>query len=117
VFHALAFLCAETLVGWSKSWQAVTPVYRSLDHGGAKRLFERDRSGAVFGEDIAVVGEIFVALQRARHTADYDPQPLLLGRGETIELIGRARQAVQTMGAIPSETRLLLAAHLIARQR
>src|SRR5207237_8369588 len=71
VFHALAFLCAETLVGGSKSWQAVTPVYRSLDHGGAKRLFERDRSGAVLCEDIEVVCEIFVVFHLAHTTALY----------------------------------------------
>jgi hypothetical protein len=28
LFHALAFLCADTLVGWSKSWQSVHLVAR-----------------------------------------------------------------------------------------
>jgi hypothetical protein len=117
VFHALAYSCADALVGWSKPWHAVTPIYRSLDHSGAKRLFERDRSGTVFGPDIAAIGRDFIFLQQARHTADYDPQPLSFGRNETIELIGRAQNAVRLILAIPSDARLVLAVNLIAKQR
>lgn len=117
VFHALAFLCADTLVGWSKAWQSVTPIYRSLDHATAKRLFDRDRDGAIFGDQVAAIGRIFNLLQEARHTADYDPQPLSLSREETLELIDHAREAVQTTRTIPAEKRLLLAVHLIAKQR
>lgn len=126
VFHALAYLCASTLVGWSKSWEAVAPVYRSLDHGTAKRLFERAQTRTIFGEDVAAIGNIFISLQQARHAADYDPQPLARSHGETVEIIGRreteelikrARQAIQLIQGLPADTRLLLAVHLIARQR
>jgi hypothetical protein len=117
VFHALALLCAESLVGWSKPWEAFTPIYRSLDHSHAKRLFERHRDGTLFGEEVAKIGQIFISLQEARHTADYHPQPLSLSRGETLELIDQARQAVQTIRTIPADKGVLLAVHLIARQR
>jgi len=117
VFHALALLCAESLVGWSNPWEAFTPIYRSLDHGNAKRLFERHRDGALFGEEVAKIGQIFISLQAARHNADYDPQPLSLSRGETLELVDQARQAVQSIRAIPADMRVVLAVHLIARQR
>jgi hypothetical protein len=56
VFHALAFLCANTLVGWSQSWRAVTPIYRSLDHGSARKLFAHREVGTTLGEEVAAVG-------------------------------------------------------------
>lgn len=109
VFHALAFLCADTLVGWPKPWEAVTPIYRALDHGVAKKLFERDRSGALLGGEVAEIGNIFISLQRARHTADYDPRPFSYSRGEALELIDQARRAVHATLALSQESRLLLA--------
>jgi hypothetical protein len=117
LFHALAFLCADALVGWSRPWDAVTPVYRSLDHANTKRVFERDRDGTLFGTDVATIGRISIALQQGRYSAHYNPQPLSLSRGETIELIERARTALRFLHAIPLETRILLAAHLVGRHR
>jgi len=117
IFHALAHLCADALVGWSKPWEVVAPIYRSLDHGTAKRLFERAQSRTIFGEYVAEIGDIFISLQQARHIADYDPQPLGLSRGETVELIKRARKALQLIEGVRADTRLLLAVHLVARQR
>jgi hypothetical protein len=117
VFHALAALCAEELVGWSKSWDAVTPIYRTLDHSGARRVFDRNRDGVTYGAEVGEIGRIFIQLQLARYTADYDPGPFALSRQETLELIDRARKAARLSRAIPPEQRLLLAVHLIARQR
>jgi uncharacterized protein (UPF0332 family) len=117
VFHALAKLCADELVGWSKTWEAYGPIYRTLDHSTARRLFDRDRDGTIYGEDIAKVGRLFIMLQQARHTADYDPRPFSISRQEALELIDRARRAVQAIRNIPAEKRMLLAAHLVARQR
>jgi hypothetical protein len=117
LFHGLAALCAEALVGWSKPWAVFTPVYRSLDHGSAKRLFERDREGKVLGADVAKIGRVFASLQQARYIADYDPEPFPYGRQETQELIDQARQAVVSIGRLSPETRLKLAVGLIVKQR
>jgi hypothetical protein len=117
VFHAVATICAEELVGATAPWEHFTPIYRALDHSRAKKLFEQDRSGAHFGKEVAAIGQTFILLQEQRHTADYDPEPFSLGRRETLDLIDRARQAVQATRAIPAQKRRLLAVHLIARPR
>ena len=117
LFHALAALCADKLIGWSKPWEAFTPIYRSLDHSVAKKLFEKGRSGRTFGPAVADIGRTFILLQQARHTADYDPEPFRYGRKVTFDLITEAREAVRAIMALPPRTKLLLAAHLIARPR
>ena len=82
VFHALAALCAEELVGRSKSWELFTPIYRSLDHSVARRVFNRALEG-VDGDEMVAVGRTFILLQQERHTADYDPGPFFMGsRGD-----------------------------------
>jgi uncharacterized protein (UPF0332 family) len=108
VFHALATMAP---------WEHFTPIYRARDHSHAKRLFEQDRNGAVFGKEVAAIGQTFILSQEQRHTADYNPDPFSLGRRETLDLIDRARQAVQATRSIPAPVRRLLAVHLIARPR
>lgn len=117
LFHALALLCADQLVGWRKPWSVFTPIYRSLDHRPAKKVLEKIRGNGAFGAEVVEIGKTFAALQEWRHTADYDPQPLGLGRTETLPLVEQARKAVQALNALPNDTRLLLAVHLIARSR
>jgi len=116
LFHALAYLCARELVGWAKDWKFVTPIYRALDHSTVKRVFERDRDGAIYGEEVAEIGRIFVLLQQARNTADYDPE-FFSNREKTLELIRLARKAVQSTLTLKADTGRLLAVHLIGRQR
>jgi hypothetical protein len=116
-FHALARLCAEELVGWSKPWEAFTPIYRTLDHSIAKKLFSRERDGRLFGVEVAAVGRIFIRLQEERYAADYNPEPFLRSREEALELIGLAGQAVRVIRTIPADKRLLSAVPLIVRQR
>ena len=115
VFHRLARLCADELVGWSKGWDVVTPVYRSLDHRAARRVFERERGRGT--EALAELGEIFLVLQEARLAADYDPQPFAYGRGEVLDLIESARRALRILAGLTAETRLRLAVDLVIRPR
>lgn len=114
VFHALAYLCAKELVGWTKDWKFVTPIYRALDHSTAKKLFDRSRE--TYGEDVAQIGRAFILLQQERNNADYHPE-FSSTRQETLELIRLARDAVQATLALNAEKQLLLAVHLIGRQR
>lgn len=117
VFHALAFLCVDALVGWKKPWEACTPVYRALDHSAPKRLLVRDREGMIIGQEALAILRAFTTLQEARQGADYDPEPFSPRRHEVLELIDVARQAVQAVRVIPAEKRLLLAVHLITKPR
>ncbi len=113
LFHALAALCANALVGYSKPWNVYAPIYRTLDHGRAKDVFKRMLAGST--PNIASVGQTFILLQERRHTADYDPSPFRIGRAETLDLIEQAKQAVSRLDALAEDERLIVATQLIAR--
>jgi len=115
LFHALAALCADELVGHSKPWDLYTPIYRTLDHGRAKDVMKRLLTAS--SGDIAIIGQTFILLQERRHTADYDPSPLRMGRSETLDLIDQARRAVSRLAGLGKSDRLLVAIQLIARIR
>ncbi|MGD0024006.1 MAG: hypothetical protein ABSC37_05135 [Xanthobacteraceae bacterium] len=115
LFHALAALCANRLVGYSKPWDVYAPIYRTLDHGRAKDVFKR--MSASHGPDIASIGQTFILLQERRHTADYDPSPFPFNRKETLDLVEQARLAITRIDGLTDEERLLVATQLIARTR
>jgi hypothetical protein len=115
LFHALAVLCADQLVGYSKLWEVYIPIYRTLDHGRAKEVFKRISYSR--GPHIAFIGQTFILLQERRYTADYDPSPFPLGRTETVDLIEQVRQAILRIDQLANEESLFLATQLIARTR
>lgn len=117
LFHALAGLCADELIGWSQPWEVFTPVYRSLDHASAKKLFQQARDGRLLGPEVAAIGRVFILLQEQRHTADYNPEPLAFGRAGVLELVAQSREAIRALRALPRERRLKLAVHLVAKPR
>jgi len=129
LFNRLAELCADTLVGWRKPWEAFTPIYRSIDHGRTlvvltERTAERKHP---LGDDIERVGLTFRALQAAREWADYNPEPhpdpfeTLAGRRFSREqaqrLVANAREAVAVVDRLNAEAKLLLVTRLVAKQR
>ena len=119
LFHALAAECVARTVGVPRSpryWQIVTPVHRSLDHGSARKLFERLVKAPATSESLRQVGETFLDLQSARHSADYDPSSRY-SRREAVDLIAQARRAMDALRALPKEDRLILAVHLITKPR
>jgi hypothetical protein len=73
LFHAVAEFCARQLVGAWRPWQPFRHIYRSLDHGQTRRVFDSLRRSGEFSEDAVAIGEIFRQLQELRHAADYDP--------------------------------------------
>lgn len=115
LFHALARLCADQLVGWREPWEVYSPIYRTVDHGRSKEVFRRI-SGRRRGP-ISVIGETFLLLQERRQQADYDPSPFPFGRAETIDLIEQTKEAVTLLNSLPSSDRLFIATQLIARTR
>ncbi|MGO8799133.1 MAG: hypothetical protein ACLQJL_08590 [Roseiarcus sp.] len=80
-------------------------------------MFTQDPLGRLFGAQVARIGAIFVRLQDARITADYDPKPFRLGRDEVLELIAQAREGSELMNKLPNDQARRLAAHLIAKRR
>lgn len=118
VFHSVAFLCADSLISWRRPWHFVTPIYRSLDHRKAKTVLQNvAQNPSIWGSEAALIGGTFVLLQERRHTADYDPEPFPFGRRETLALVELAGKAVQASRALPADHALLLAAHLIGKER
>ena len=119
VFHALAGECVALLVGSPRSsryWEIVTPIHRSIDHGSARRLFERLTREHGTPSALKQVGTAFLELQTARHAADYDPGNRY-SRGKALDFIVQAQSAIETLGAMPKEDRLLLAVQLITKPR
>jgi hypothetical protein len=115
LFHALAALCANRLVGFSKPWDAYVPIYRTLDHARAKDIFRRISVNR--GPEIASIGQTFILLQERRHTADYDPSPFPFNRKETLDLVEQARLAIARIEGLSDGERLFVATQLISRPR
>lgn len=114
LFHALASLCADTLVGSRRDWEFFSPIYRTLDHTRSKDVFKQlSRHGG----DTGLIGGTFIQLQQHRHMADYDPEPFPLSRAETLDMIDEVRKAILRITTLSSNDRLRLATQLIARKR
>lgn len=75
LFHALARCCADSMIGAAKkgranrAWQQ---VYRSLDHGIARKACQNGDINR-FPQEIQDFSNTFVGMQLKRHSADYDP--------------------------------------------
>jgi hypothetical protein len=114
LFHSLAYLCADMLVGWRKPWAVFTPIYRTLDHGPSKKVF---KELIAQGGNLAIIGGTFIKLQESRHIADYDPETFRLNRAGTLDLIDEAPKAIALLTALSPEDGLQLATQLISRKR
>ena len=116
LFHALADLCGRELIGAWRPWTPFRHIYRSLEHGTARRVFEAMRASRDFGTDAKRVGEAFVLLQKLRHEADYDLGYRTI-RQEVHDLIDRADESIALLNHLDPGERKLLAARLIGRTR
>src|SRR5262245_19250431 len=72
LFHALAKDAADLLVGVrpTRARNAWVQTYRALDRGFAKQAC-REAKKLGFSRNVAACSDEFVALQEARHKADY----------------------------------------------
>ena len=119
LFHALAAECAARTVGVPRShryWQIVTPIHRALDHGYTRKVFERLVKDHMTPDLLKQVGDTFLDLQSARHSADYDPSSRQ-SRQKAADLIAETRQAMDALRSLPREDRLILAVQLITKPR
>lgn len=113
LFHALARLCAQSLVG-QKAWRHYTPIYRSLDHSRARSVLNAlKRQQQAFGD----VASAFEILQDLRHEADYSPEPFSLSRNGTLDLIDSAERAITTLERLTADEKLGLAVRLVVKPR
>jgi hypothetical protein len=117
MFHALARLCADQLIGGTH-WKtgAWSRVYRALEHKAAKSIL-RSAEVAGLAPAIAAFGEAFAVLQERRIQADYDPVPFRYYFNETASLIDLAKTAIEGLNALSPDECRALAALLLFRQR
>jgi hypothetical protein len=117
LFHALAKLCADELIGVTKAgtdpW---VRVYRALEHGFAKSAFEQTAIRSL-NSAAKTFAETFIELQQKRHTADYDPRAFPFGRNVTLGYVQQARVAITALTTLGSEHRRIMATTVLLKSR
>jgi len=117
LFHALAELCADNLIGVTKrDREAWRRVYRGLDHGPAKNELNQ-RETRQLHQSVDRLASAFLQLQEARHEADYDPVTTLRRRSDAESYVAIAESAISELDALPAEIRIELAARLSFKKR
>lgn len=119
VFHHLAATCSDLLVGAGRGGRrspAWRHVYRSLEHGLARSVCIDGRRMATFPVGVRSFAESFVALQRRRHLADYDPA-IRFTRLEVLADIGDAAAAIRGFHAEAAAHRRAFAALVRLKSR
>lgn len=114
VFHALARLCADELIGdeASSDWER---IYRALDHGQAKTdllALAAETKEQALGRIAGTFGD----LQLDRHAADYDPRKAFSAL-EADSWLLFAKEAVSELERLEAGLRRRLAVRLMLKMR
>ncbi|WP_375461718.1 hypothetical protein [uncultured Enterovirga sp.] len=116
VFHALSFVCADTLSGPDHDPDMLALLYRALDRAELKATLESAEM-LQLAPTLRAVGEAFKNLQERRFKADYAAPDFTIGGAETLELAGIARGAIALLEDLDFPTRRTLAVLLLAKSR
>ena len=119
MFHALAGCCADMVVGATRArrnQEAWRRTYRALEHGYAKNQCANARMLGRFPEDIQRFGELFIHMQRRRHTADYDPEANFY-RSEVARFIDHTEGAIAGFEDVDARDRRAFAVFVLLRNR
>lgn len=116
LFHALAEMCADEMIGPSRRWtDAWVRVYRSLDHVAAKRSLQKAARGPHL--EITAFSSVFSSLQELRHDADYNPRPFKLRRDDILTLVHSAEEVIDMIEGFEPVQRQKLAAEILFKDR
>ena len=119
LFHALSRCCADTLAGATpahrrqRGWQL---VYRSLEHGPARNRLDNRAEMQAFPQEIRNFGFRFVAMQRQRHRADYNPAESF-SRPHVLQFITQTERAVAELEQCAPADRRSFALYALFRPR
>jgi uncharacterized protein (UPF0332 family) len=115
VFHAIAKLCADSLMPSSdRRTDEYLRVYRALSHGSLKEAFASLKDH----ENLRRIGELVVPLRSARERADYlPPIETEFSSDKVRELVDQARRAVDEIEALSWAERRTLATRLLFKSR
>ena len=117
VFHALAELCANELLG-SETGKRSTEhvrVYRSLEHGTLKTAFAAPPLNGL--ATLQKIGNRVVRLQSERIRSDYLPQQSLYTIDQSVDLVRSARTAILSLATLSLGERRTLAVSLLFKNR
>lgn len=115
VFHCLAGTAADTLMGKGRN-DAWHHVYRALEHTSARNACRNMGVMRGFPSAIQEFADTFLALQKARHQADYalDARYFKL---EVLAEIDSAEMAIQRLEDADVQHRRRFSAHVLFRRR
>jgi uncharacterized protein (UPF0332 family) len=116
VFHALAKLCADELLGNSIDLRSeeYVRVYRSLEHGTLKTAF---KAAPLNRGALQRIGSSVVELQSERIRSDYLPPQQLYSKDQCSDLVESAKSAVRWIAALSHGDRRSLAVSLLFKNR
>ena len=115
VFHCLAGTAADTLMGTGRN-DAWHQTYRALEHTGARNACRNLGVMRAFPRAIQDFADTFVALQKARHQADY----ALDGRYYKLNVLSEIDSAEMAIGRLEDADirhRRRFAAHVLFKRR
>lgn len=118
LFHCLAKTCADLLIGGTKasrSEQAWQQTYRALGHRSARSACANGKMKK-FPDPIRDFANQFVAMQKKRHSADYDPLARL-AKSTVKADIAVARQTIKDFCAAPPKDRRAFCAFVLFKQQ
>jgi uncharacterized protein (UPF0332 family) len=117
VFHTLAKLCADELLGAGSDMRSeeYIRVYRSLEHGTLKTAF---KTGPL-NQTVALqkIGNRVVRLQSERIRSDYLPSQQLYTQDQCSALVESAKSAISSIAALSENDRKRLALSLLFKSR
>lgn len=119
MFHALAQCCADLLAGGSPSHrdpEAWRQTYRALDHGLARSQCSNLAAMRRFPPEIRLFAEVFVAMQRERQDADYDPV-MTFSRSQVIGFIDQVSDTIAGFNAADRGPRRAFSLYVLFRRR
>jgi hypothetical protein len=116
VFHAVAELCAREILGGVKSDSfEFERVYRALEHGSLKNVFNNPPLNA--SPQFKQIGILVAQLQSERHRADYLPMRRLYTAKTCAQHLASARLAVTLLKDLGKADRKTLAITLLFKNR
>lgn len=119
MFHTLAKICADGVAGCSpatRGQMAWRQVYRSLEHGVAKKSLVTNGMLARFPKVIEDFGNHFVAMQAKRHSADYDPYERFL-KSDVINDVDIAESVIKDLSKASKKDKRAFCALVLFKNR
>jgi uncharacterized protein (UPF0332 family) len=117
LFHTLARTCADLLIGGTKakrSKEAWQQTYRALGHNAAKTACSHGKISK-FPDPVRDFANQFVAMQKKRHSADYDPFASF-AKSTVKADIAVARQAIHDFKAASPKDRRAFCAFVLFKR-